>query len=215
MSLLKNMGGYIGYIIGAVFILPLLLLAYNHFLINKNDGQRFMNNYIESSIEMKIFVPDYHKEEPPHNKLNEIKRITRSVKSKNMGRDGSDRSEMQYRIFFDQKSKRYYQITMFDIQYVGQGVECPSWGFFYSISNKDVLITINKKDIDDPSYGTKEQPIQVLSVRGVDAPLPALDTIRCSLNYNTPIEQYKYNVQMYLTYVMSKEEFKKRFEKGK
>ncbi|RAJ20900.1 hypothetical protein [Pedobacter cryoconitis] len=209
------MGGYIGYIIGVVIILPLLLLAYNHFLINKNDGQRFMNNYIESSIEMKIFVPDYHKEAAPHNKLNEIKKITRSVKSKNMGRDGSDRSEMQYRIFFDQKSKRYYQITMFDIQYVGQGVECPSWAFFYSISNKDVLITINKKDIDDPSYGTKEQPIQVLSVRGVDAPLPALDTIRCNLSYNTPNEQYKYNVQMYLTYVMSKEEFKKRFEKGK
>lgn len=51
------------------------------------------------------------------------------------------------------------------------------------------------------------------AVRLSDASLTVLDTIRCSLNYNTPNEQYKYNVQMYLIYVMSKEEFKNDLRK--
>ena len=124
-----------------------------------------------------------------------------------MGRNGSSRTIMNYRLVYDQTTRKYFQITMFDLYNQ----------FFGAIDNNNVLIRVNKQDLNNPSYGTRERPIPVFSVRGADKPLTerrATDQDLGGSDYNidTTPEWYKHNVYMYLTYIMPKEEFEKRFE---
>jgi len=203
MNWFKNMGGFFGYIIGAVIILPLLLIGYNYFFIHKNDAEEYISSYLNNFSELKIIIPEAHSVE----EFMSIKSKTIAMRSKNMGRDGSSRTTMMYRLAYDQATRKYFQIIMFDLYNQ----------FFVAIDNKKVLIKVNKQDLNNPSYGTRERPILVFSVRGADKPLTerrATDQDLGGSDYNidTTPEWYKHNVYMYLTYIMPKEEFEKRFE---
>jgi len=82
------------------------------------------------------------------------------------------------------------------------------------MKEKIVLLTINKNDLDDLKYGTPDNPIPVFRVRE-DLP-DSISKARGSddsWNVDVTENQFKYNVEQYLTYIMPKEEFKKRFEK--
>ncbi|MBO9619248.1 MAG: hypothetical protein J7539_09460 [Niabella sp.] len=85
------------------------------------------------------------------------------------------------------------------------------------INNRTVLAKVNKTDMNNPEYGTKEKPILVFSARGADHPLE--DMVATDekpegfmMNIDTPVDQYRYNVFMYFTYIMPKKEFKERFD---
>ncbi|MDQ0970088.1 hypothetical protein QFZ20_005491 [Flavobacterium sp. W4I14] len=205
MNWFKNMGGFFGYIIGAAIILPLLLIGYNYFFINKNEAEKYISSYLNNFSELKIIIPEAKSVE----EFMSIKSKTIAMRSKNMGRDGSSRTTMMYRLAYDQTTRKYFQITMFDLYNQ----------FFGAIDNKKVLIKVNKQDLNNPTYGTKEKPIPVFSVRGADKPLTehrATDQDLAGSDYNidTTPDWYKYNVYMYLTYIMPKEEFEKRFGKN-
>jgi len=58
MNWFKNMGGFFGYIIGAVIILPLLLIGHNYFFIHKNDAEKYVPAYIANSVEIHLHVPN-------------------------------------------------------------------------------------------------------------------------------------------------------------
>ncbi|MET4083042.1 hypothetical protein ABIB40_003009, partial [Pedobacter sp. UYP30] len=73
--------------------------------------------------------------------------------------------------------------------------------------NKNIVITVNKEDFNNSDYGSKINPVPVFKFRGV-TPLKFGDQV-----YDISEEEYKYNVTQYLQYLMTKEEFKKRFGK--
>ncbi len=71
-----------------------------------------------------------------------------------------------------------------------------------------VILTVNRDDMNNPSYGTKENPVPVLKDIGVDESLRDNDK-----DYDKAYMDsfYRKNVIRYLKYKMPKEEFKRRF----
>ena len=65
--------------------------------------------------------------------------------------------------------------------------------------------------MQNPQYGTKENPVPVLKMVGVNESI-RLDNKDFDTTYMN--EFYKNNVIRYLKYKMSKEEFNKRFKKN-
>ena len=84
--------------------------------------------------------------------------------------------------------------------------------FWIGINNRKLYAKVNKSDYLNSSLGTKNQPLLVFSVKGADKPLSEADMGNEEINFDTTQDQYEYNVLMYLTYVVPKEEFKQRFE---
>lgn len=204
MSWFKNIGGFLGYIIGAVIILPLILIGYNYFFINKNDSEKYISSYLKNFSEIKINIPKAHSVK----ELVLSKSKTIKMQAKNMGRDGSNRTTMRYRVVYDQNTHKYFQITMFDLYN----------HFFGAIDDNRVLVKVNKQDLANPAYGTKDKPLMVFSVRGDGKPLTERratdkDPAGHDFNIDTTPEWYRYNVYIYLTYIMPKKEFQERFEK--
>lgn len=76
-----------------------------------------------------------------------------------------------------------------------------------------IIAWVNKDDLKDPNYGTKENPLPVFKVREI---LPASASKKRGeengWNVDITDKQFKYNVEQYLSYIMPKEEFKRRFE---
>jgi hypothetical protein len=68
-------------------------------------------------------------------------------------------------------------------------------------------LRINKDDYKNPEYGTKEHPVMCFTVKNIRLQMPNPDVYQ----FETLDEQFKYNIFMYLTYVMPHKEFKKRF----
>ena len=89
------------------------------------------------------------------------------------------------------------------------------------IDNPDTRVNTGKLYVKQclnncDTYGTKVNPIPVSRVRE-DLP-DSVSKIRGSedgWNVDITKNQFKYNVEQYLTYIMPKEEYKERFEKGK
>ena len=78
------------------------------------------------------------------------------------------------------------------------------------------IVTVNKDDMNNPIMGTKEHPIPVFRVVGDEEPISLFhydnNDKKIVENYDITQSQYENSVYCHLKYVMSKEEFKKRFE---
>lgn len=203
MSWFKNVGGLAGSIIGAVIVLPLLLVVYNYFFINKNDSEKYVKPYMDNSREIALTVPDYNKSTIDGDDLYGHKTYTISMQTKNMGRSGSKTTELNYRLVYHKSMKKYFKIMMFD------------WwrGFWDTIDNENIVAKVNNADLLNKELGLKDNPVLVFSVRSADGkPLKDINMNGDSVSYDVTLEQYKYNVRMYLTYIMPKKDFKERFE---
>lgn len=200
---MKNIGGIIGYSIGAVFFLPMLLLLLNKFYINKNDAKKVIKLYQNNYKELSIIFPDRYKNKYDTRPSHHSQSYTISFATANMGRDASSRIRKNFRVIYSDKYQKYFAITMFD----------DDGGCWFAINNKVVLMRINIDELNNPSYGTLQNPVPVFSIRGANDPLLSLNISGHSVNYDTSQEQYDYNVYMYLRYVMPKEEFLKRYPK--
>ncbi|WP_208643676.1 hypothetical protein, partial [Pedobacter miscanthi] len=117
--------------------------------------------------------------------------------------------EIQYITFFETVKDKYFRIYLFDTNY-------QSYANFESvIEKKEIAAWVNQDDLKDPNYGTKENPIPVFNFKGVNEPIRTWggDATGSKVVYESlepTDEQYKHNVLTYLTYIMPKDEFKKR-----
>jgi len=194
MNWLKG-SGYLGYIIGAVIVLPLLLVGYNKlFVKNNNDATRFIELYSKNLTEVKLSIPKVKSFSDVQFKT-EI--ITTRYATKNMGRDGSERSKYLYQDVIDSATGKTIRIAMFD----------HNIRFWDSIADSTIIARINRDDYQKPEYGTKEHPVMCFAVKNIQPRLPNPDAYM----FETLDEQFKYNIYMYLTYVMPHKEFKVRF----
>lgn len=190
----KQISQALGWLIGVLIVFPIIIFGVNYLFKKKeNNAKTAIPRYIEKCIELKLQFPNQLKF---RDTLYTISLMSPPLKI--------------YKIFFkDLSMNKYMEITFFNYP-EDKGMAFPS-----SLRGKETLMTINKDDLNDPSYGTQENPLPVFKVREI---LPdSVSKKRGEENgWNVDItdKQFKYNVEQYLTYIMPKEEFKKRFEKN-
>ena len=82
----------------------------------------------------------------------------------------------------------------------------------YGYDNKEVYLTVNEDEMSNPAYGTKDNPVPVLKMVGAHESIRDNDR-----DYDQAyMDSFYYNnVIRYLKYKMPKEEFERRFKKGK
>lgn len=194
-------------ILGLICIILILNLLATWIFVSKNNGKAFVENYIRSSKEVKIKV----KKESFDDMFNGYSYLKQIIIFKGIFGNSSNYT------FRDEYSGKFYKIVRFD-KY-GNTFSHPQT---YLIDNKELNVKIDPLQINNPSFGTKENPILVFSYKGVnDDFIMDMDTDEkdeSGIYKQAPIsiapteEEYHYNVKQYLTYVMPKEEFKKRFK---
>ncbi|KQO20394.1 hypothetical protein ASF10_17075 [Flavobacterium sp. Leaf82] len=203
-----NYKNYIGWFIGSFVLFPVMLHFYSTFSINRNEGKKYYQSYINNSVEIKIKISEYEEK-------GKIYGITFKSGSylASYSRSGSNNGAMDKLICYSQENKKYFAVTVFDFlfQYGQSKFEI----IRRILDNKEIFITVNKDDLANPKYGTKENPIPVFNYKGIEK------TIMVNVGNDGYIileptqKEYEHNVITYLTYIMPKEEFKERFEKRK
>ncbi len=194
-------------IVGILVIILVLNFIASLLFVKKNDSTSAINKYIKSSKVVKIQVNDEHFS----GKFTHESYLKRVLIFK--GIYGNSQDE----IVFDNFSNKYFKIMRFE-KY-GEKYSLPQTSL---IKNKELYVKVDPLQINNPSFGTKENPILVFSYKGVnDDFIMDMDTDEkdeSGVYKQAPIsiapteEEYRYNVEQYLTYVMPKEEFKQRFK---
>lgn len=112
--------------------------------------------------------------------------------------------------FQDSISRKFFSIRLFDIN------DQITHSLDDQLLNKLVIVYVNKGDLSNPLYGTKQNPIPVFSFKGVKEPIRITSNDPGSVNGYETLEptqaEYEHNVLTYLRYVMPQKEFNARFE---
>ena len=191
----KQISQAIGWAVGVLIVFPLIIYGVNNLFKKKdNNSKSAIPIYIDNCVELRISFPDQLDFRDTQYKTSLL-----------------SPEESIYKIFFKEKSmKKYLEIAFFNYP-DDKGLAFPT-----SLRGKKIIVTINKNDLDDPNYGTPDNPIPIFRVRE-DLPDSISKTRGSEDGWNVDIteNQFKYNVEQYLTYIMPNEELKERFEKGK
>lgn len=193
-------------ILGLVLILIILNFLATWIFVSKNNGKNYVEEYIKTSKQVKIKV----KRESFDEMFNGYSYLKQIIFFKGIFGGSSNYT------FQDEFTKRYYKIVRFD-KY-GKQFSLPQTS---DIDNQELYAKVDPLQINNPSFGTKENPVLVFSYKGVNKQLTTdIRTdeigkdgfyINKEVQLSPTEEEYRYNVEQYLTYVMPKEEFKKRF----
>ena len=194
-------------IVGGIVIILLLNFLINLLFVSKNKGKDFVETYIKESKKIRIRVDS----KDFADKFTYVSYFKGTAFFK--GIYGNSRDE----IVLDNINHKYYRIMRFD-----------PFGFKFSfaqtskIKNKELIIKVDPLQYNDKTFGTKENPILVFWYEGANEKL--MTDIRTDdkdekgfyinkvVQLSPTEEEYRYNVELYLTYVMPKDEFKKRFK---
>lgn len=188
----------VGQIVGGALVVPLIYFLINKFYLpNKynNHAELYVENYIQSSTQIKVYMPNYDSKMY----LTNVDPETKTVETFMVKADGNyfTNPEAHYIPFYNLKYKKYFIIMYFDYPKI------------YGYDNKEVYLTVNKDDMNNPEYGIKERPIPVLKMTGVN------ESIRDNgKDYDKAYMDsfYRNNVIRYLKYKMPKKEFERRFK---
>ena len=198
---------FLGWIVGVFVLFPLFVFLYNKITVRKNDGEKYLNFYVGkiSKTNLKIPVSDINSPIYMKTDFDHYRRGASGIGFKGLS------GEIQCITFFETVKGKYFRIYLFDTNY-------QSYANFESvIEKKEITAWVNQDDLKDPGYGTKEKPIPIFNFKGVGEPIQITSESEGSVNGYESLEptdeQYKHNVLTYLTYIMPKDEFKKRFEK--
>lgn len=222
----KGISVAIGSVVGAAVILPLILMGYNHFFISKNNAGPILKAYEANSVNIVIKMPPRVPGNIPQTLANDYKypltqhsHITLKMASNGYGRSANQDAELEYRTFYDTTHQKYFSVIMFDLAYPHL-MNMFNYTFWLTSCSKKVYIRVNNDDLHNPAYGTKLNPVPVFKVWGADSALTDIGiytipktghTDRGKFNYDINDAQYQHNVSTYLTYYLSKKDFKARF----
>ena len=194
-------------ILGGIIIILLLNFLINLVFVSKNDGKNFLESYIKSSENKKVKVDLTFF----HGMNSSVSFFKGTAFFKGLYGNTSDIT------FKDHLSNRYFKLMRFDP--FGEQFSLAQSG---KIDNKELIVKVDPLQYNDKTFGTKENPILVFWYEGANEKLimnmdiDELDEDGVYKQEPTLIspteEEYRYNVEQYLTYVMPKEEFKKRFK---
>ncbi|OKS88636.1 hypothetical protein [Mucilaginibacter polytrichastri] len=178
--------------VGMVIGLPLYLYVVNHLFYKGNDAKAIVPVYIHNSQQFKVLVPE--RDPRDINSLLTYKDTSYFSKLQKNGR--SDLFEIK---IFSSEYKKYFEIRMFD--------SSPTIFLPDILSKKYVILTVNKGEWSNPLLGTRENPVPVFKYQGT-SPITY-----GGVTYEVSEEAYKHNVTQYLSFMLTKNEFEKRFGK--
>ena len=192
----------IGWFIGVGLVAMLLAIGNLIYTCTRNDGEKYVQQYIDESEYVTFHYPDG------------IQDVTYRAGSIMTGvlMNSTKRIRTDSLAFYDKYYKKYF--CVFVIEPESRETFRQSEIVENDISSrKTIKARINKYELNSPRYGSKANPVPVLDY---DYDLQRLRNAYDDKEYEYAFSRpayYKRAVELYLTYMMSKEEFKERFEK--
>ncbi|EKB58118.1 hypothetical protein HMPREF9700_02113, partial [Bergeyella zoohelcum CCUG 30536] len=154
-NIIYNIAGTIGTILLLNFLINLIF-------VSKNNGKKYVDEYINSCQEVRIKV---------------IRHRTKDMSELDYVFTGY--SYLKYTLFFrgiyggssdytfkDSYSNRYYKIVRFDPY--GDKFSHPQT---YKIENQELIVKVDPLQLNDKKFGTKENPILVFWYKGANKEL--------------------------------------------
>ena len=192
----------IGWFIGVGLVAMLLAIGNLIYTCTRNDGEKYVQQYIDESEYVTLHIPEG------------IKDVTYRAGSIMTGvlMNSTKRIRTDSLAFYDKYYKKYFCVFVIGPERrktVRQGMIVVN-DIRY---RKTIKARINKYELNSPRYGSKANPVPVLDY---DYDLQEFRDVYDDKEYEYAFSRpayYKRAVELYLTYMMSKEEFKERFEK--
>ena len=192
----------IGWFAGVGLVAMLLAIGNLIYTCTRNDGEKYVQQYIDESEYVTLHIPEG------------IKDVTYRAGSIMTGvlMNSTERIRTDSLAFYDKYYKKYFCVFVIEPERrktVRQGMIVVN-DIRY---RKTIKARINKYELNSPRYGSKENPVPVLDY---DYNLQKFRDAYYGEQFKYAFSRpayYKRAVELYLTYMMSKEEFKERFEK--
>ena len=192
----------IGWFLGVGLVAMLLAIGNLIYTCTRNDGEKYAQQYIDESESVTLHIPE------------RIKDVTYRAGGMRIGilMNSTKRITTDRLAFYDKYYKKYFCVFVIEPEHRGTGEqgEIVVNDIRY---RKTIKARINKYELNSPRYGSKANPVPVLDF---DYKIAHFQNDKNSKYYEYAFSRpayYKRAVELYLTYMMSKEEFKERFEK--
>jgi len=193
---MKNIFKYIpmvtlGQILGTAVVFPLLCFLINIFYYSNkynDDAEQYCKEYMNNSYDIEVTMPEEKSQYYLKNQNEDVETVETFI----------TKIDGNYFANPEGEYKKFLSIMYFvDISQM------------YCLYGRKVILTVNRDDMNNPEYGTKENPVPVLKDIGVDESIRDYDK-----DYDKAYIDsfYRENVIRYLKYKMSKSEFKRRFK---
>ena len=191
-----------GWFTGVGLVAMFLAIGNLIYTCTRNDGEKYVQQYIDESEYVTLHIPkgkmdvDYG---PESIMTGVLMNSTKRIRTDSLA-------------FYDKYYKKYFCVFVIEPDHrktVRQG-EIVVKDIRY---RKTIRARINKYELNSPRYGSKANPVPVLDF---DYKIAHFQNDKNSKYYEYAFSRpayYKRAVELYLTYMMSKEEFKERFEK--
>ena len=192
----------IGWFIGVGLVAMLLAIGNLIYTCTRNDGEKYAQQYIDESEYVTFHYPEG------------IQDVTYRAGSIMTGvlMNSTERIRTDSILFYDTTYKKYFCVFVIEPELRDMGRQSSFVGDDISY-RKTIKALINKYELNSPRYGSKANPVPVLDF---DYKIAHFQNDKNSKYYEYAFSRpayYKRAVELYLTYMMSKEEFKERFEK--
>ena len=192
----------IGWFIGVGLVAMLLAIGNLIYTCTRNNGEKYAQQYIDESEYITLHIPEGAKD------------VSYGPESIMTGvlMNSTERIRTDSILFYDSIYKKHFCVFVIEPERretVRQG-EIVVKDICY---RKTIKARINKYELNSPRYGSKANPVPVLDF---DYKIAHFQNDKNSKYYEYAFSRpdyYKRAVELYLTYMMSKEEFKERFEK--
>ena len=192
----------IGWFTGVGLVAILLVAGNLIYTCTRKNGEKYAQQYIDESEYVKLHVPEG------------VKDVTCRAGSIMTGvlMNSTERIRTDSILFYDTTYKKYFCVFVIEPELRDMGRQSSFVGDDIRY-RKTIKARINKYELNSPRYGSKANPVPVLDF---DYDLREFRGIYYGKEYEYAFSRpayYKRAVELYLTYMMSKEEFKERFEK--
>ena len=190
----------IGWFLGVGFVAILLAIGNLIYTCTRNNGEKYAQQYIDESEYVTLHIPEGAKDVsygPGSIMIGVLMNSTERIRTDSI-------------LFYDSIYKKHFCVFVIEPERretVKQG-EIVVKDICY---RKTIKARINKYELNSPRYGSKENPVPVLDY---DYDLQRLRSAYDDMEYEYAFSRpayYKRAVELYLTYMMSKEEFKERY----
>ena len=192
----------IGWFLGVGLVAMLLTIGNLIYTCTRNDGEKYVQQYIDESEYVTLHIPEG------------IKDVTYRAGSIMTGvlMNSTKRIRTDSILFYDSIYKKYFCVFVIEPERRNMGRQSSVVEDDISY-RKTIKARINKYELNSPRYGSKANPVPVLDF---DYNLQKFRDAYYGEQFKYAFSRpayYKRAVELYLTYMMSKEEFKERFEK--
>ena len=191
----------IGWFLGVGLVAMLLTIGNLIYTCTRNDGEKYAQQYIDESEYVTLHIPQRK------SISYEFDHIVTGVVMNSAETVWTDSIT-----FYDSSYRKYFCVLVIEKKRRNMGRQSSFVGDDISY-RKTIRARINKYELNSPQYGSKANPVPVLDF---DYKIAHFQNDKNSKYYEYAFSRpayYKRAVELYLTYMMSKEEFKERFEK--